>query len=69
VLKCKQLYAEQQWMSGFHACAVTSLSQYTSDVILLPYCMNSTIRAPFLPQENSCHEFSWQTITVLTFSP
>jgi hypothetical protein len=36
------------WMA---LCSFFSLSQYTCDVIVVPYCMNSTISIPFMSQK------------------
>jgi hypothetical protein len=34
------------------------VSQYTSEVIVVRYCMNSTISIPFLPSKNCCQQLS-----------
>jgi hypothetical protein len=66
VLACDQLYADVHChggaphrVSAFHvSCyewshAVFSVPQYTSDVIAVPCCMNSTISTPFLSQKTA----------------
>jgi hypothetical protein len=71
VLECEQLYVDphyyggaQHRMTAFHVFfsewpyeIFSSVSQYTSDVIVIPYCMNSTISAPFLSQKTVAISF------------
>jgi hypothetical protein len=72
VLKCEQLYVGTHchggalcWMSAFHAfCSEWPYAiflvfhmQYTSDFIVVPCCMNSTISTPFLSQKTVAISF------------
>jgi hypothetical protein len=65
MLKCKQLYADMHCHGGTPNALCSewsyevffSVLQYSSDITVVPCCINSTISTPFLSQETVAISF------------